>query len=107
MLYHPCADQNQVSNLRELVVNCIRKHIITPYNLLPEDTPLALVGWGCRLLFNKVDNQTVISFIKKRALHGPEGYYPKEGQYDHLLLELAQPPTGSDMNDSNLCPKYK
>ena len=104
MLYHPCADPKQVQILRELVVKCLRKHVISAFNLLSSDRPLALVSWGCRLVMNSVNNQTVISFIKETALDGPEGHYPKEGQYSELLIRLAQPPLNSDINDSNICP---
>lgn len=34
MLYHPCADRNEVNLLKKIVKNCLYKHIITPYNLL-------------------------------------------------------------------------
>ena len=33
-----------------------------------------------------------------------QGSYPKEGQYVHELLHLAEAPPGSDMNDTKLCP---
>ena len=76
----------------------IRKHIITPSTLLSETRPLVLVGWGCRLSMGEVDEQEVmvmaervemfilyfkqvVDFIKKHGLKGPEGTYPKEGQY--------------------------
>ena len=35
-----------------------------------------------------------------------QGEIPKEGQYTHQLLQLASPPPGSDMKDSNLCPNF-
>ena len=34
-----------------------------------------------------------------------QGFLPKEGQYTKELVQLAQPPLGSDEKDSNLCPK--
>ncbi len=40
------------------------------------------------------------------ALHGPEGHISKDGQYDFHLLEKAEPPEGSNMDDENLCPSY-
>ncbi|XP_023327604.1 uncharacterized protein LOC111700795 isoform X2 [Eurytemora carolleeae] len=52
MLYHPCTHPILVQQLRDLLTGCIRKHIITPHNDLPEDKPLALVAWGCRLLIS-------------------------------------------------------
>ena len=30
----------------------------------------------------------------------------KEGQYTHELVKLAEPPRGSDISDSNLCPNF-
>lgn len=105
MLYHPCLHYTEVEKLRKLVTGCIRKHIITPSTLLTEDRPIALVAWGCRLLMTAVDESEVVSFIKSKGLQGPEGFLPKEGQYTKELVQLAQPPLGSDEKDSNLCPK--
>ena len=64
MLYHPCTHPEMVNRLRTLVTSCIRKHVITKYNLLSKERPLALVAWGCRLQMNYVDPKTVIPFIK-------------------------------------------
>ena len=47
MLYDPCTQPALVDRLRKLVTSCIRKHVITPYGLLPPERPLALVTWGC------------------------------------------------------------
>ena len=125
MLYHPCTHPATVQTLRALVTGCIRKHIITPSTNLPEDRPLALVAWGCRMMMAEVDEDKVINFIREKGLKGPEvsptksvvavavimlfsyqGEIPKEGQYTHQLLQLASPPPGSDMKDSNLCPNF-
>ncbi|XP_043221124.1 uncharacterized protein LOC122381237 [Amphibalanus amphitrite] len=104
MLYHPCADYREVDRLKGLVRGCIRKHIITPYPKLSLLRPLALVAWGCRLEMSHVDPATVRSFIREKGLKGPEGDLPKQGQYDFMLLQRAEPPAGSDINDSVLCP---
>lgn len=37
MLYHPCANKNEVQLLRKIVKGCLYRHIITPYNLLPQE----------------------------------------------------------------------
>ncbi|XP_023327606.1 uncharacterized protein LOC111700795 isoform X3 [Eurytemora carolleeae] len=47
-----CTHPTLVQQLRDLLTGCIRKHIITPHNDLPEDKPLALVVWECRLLMS-------------------------------------------------------
>ncbi len=105
MLYHPCAHPFMVDRLRKLVTNCIRKHVITrDAARLSADRPLALVTWGCRMTMNTVDTGAVVSFIKRHALHGPEGRYPKEGQYREHLIRKAAVPFGSTINDSKLCP---
>jgi len=106
MLYHPCTHYTLVHKLRKLVTGCIRKHIITPNSNLSPKKPLALVAWGCRLLMSDVNAEEVIQFIQTKGRKGPEGQYPKEGQYDHALIKLATPPPGSDMADSVLCPDY-
>lgn len=106
MLYHPCAHPAMVEKLRKLVTGCIRKHVITPYTNIPEDKPLALVAWGCRMLMSSVDEVEVTNFIREKGLHGPEGDYPKEGQFTKRLIKLAEIPAGSDNEDSVLCPNY-
>ena len=66
MLYHPCADPNQVDRLRDVVVHCLRKHVITPYKQLPVDTPFALLSWGCKLMMSSVVPTLALNFIKVR-----------------------------------------
>ncbi|KAH7955959.1 hypothetical protein HPB52_005286 [Rhipicephalus sanguineus] len=104
MLYHPCAPAWFVEKLRKLVRDCLRKHIITPHRRLSLERPLALVAWGCKLQMSHVNAREVIKFIKEHALRGPEGRFPMEGQYSYMLIAKAHPPSGSDMNDANLCP---
>ena len=64
MLYDPCAHPDVVDRLRKLVTSCIRKHVITPYQYLPIDQPLALLTWGCKYQMNTVNEQEVIQFIR-------------------------------------------
>jgi len=104
MLYHPCAHPAMVNRLKRLVKGCIRKHIISAYPDVPVDRPLALISWGHRMTMAHVEEDKVVDFIRKYALHGPEGDLPKEGQYTLALLELAKAPEGSDIEDSVLCP---
>ncbi|XP_030766979.1 uncharacterized protein LOC115890780 [Sitophilus oryzae] len=101
MLYHPCANKNEVKLLASLVKSCLYRHVITPYNLLSSTRPLALVSWGHRLEMSEVAPVVVIDFIKKHALKGPEKTH-RNGQYSHGLKEGAQPV--SDMDDTVLCP---
>ena len=72
MLYHPCTHPDTVQTLRRLLTGCIRKHIISPSTNIPEDRPLALVAWGCRMLMSEVDENKVINFIREKGLKGPE-----------------------------------
>ncbi|XP_067136893.1 uncharacterized protein [Centruroides vittatus] len=106
MLYHPCTHPFIVNELQSIVKDCIRKHIISASNNLPLERPLTLLSWGCRLSMNHVNPETVISFIKRHALHAPEGKLSKEGQYNLTLLSKAVPPLGSDIDDSVICPGY-
>ncbi|KAH8040062.1 hypothetical protein HPB51_009318 [Rhipicephalus microplus] len=106
MLYHPCTHPYYVDALRSIVTGCLRKHIITPYVHLSPDRPLALVAWGCRYEMSTVDQEEVVAFIKEKAMKGPEGFYPKEGQYTHFLLKTSTSPLGSDMNDTVICPGF-
>lgn len=101
MLYHPCADRNEVNLLKKIVKNCLYKHIITPYNLLEPNRPLVLISWGHRLEMSRVAIDLAVKFIKDHAIHGPEKL-TKNGQYDFMLLHKAK--IVSDINDSNLCP---
>jgi len=108
MLYHPCADPKEVDKLRKIVSVCLRKHLITPDITIPEETPLVLVAWGCRLLMTEVDEDTVVNFIREKGLKGPEGYLPKDGIYKAGLLKATEIKYG-DGNDTSFiaCPQYK
>lgn len=68
MLYHPCTHPTQVDRLRKLVTSCIRKHVITPYQDLPAERPLALVTWGCKMQMNQINDYEVIKFIRVSGL---------------------------------------
>ncbi|KAJ8312339.1 hypothetical protein KUTeg_009712 [Tegillarca granosa] len=66
-LYHPCADKEQIELLKQLARNCLRKHIITPYNKLQRSRPFAIVTWGCRLTMERLTDDAVydaVTFIK-------------------------------------------
>ncbi|XP_076452661.1 uncharacterized protein LOC143288212 [Babylonia areolata] len=103
MLYHPCADPGQVEALRRVVTGCLRRHIITPYRLLPRDTPFALVSWGCKLMMGQVDTAVARQFIKDHGLKdGPEGQVSKAGLYTESLIVPAK--VVSDYSDSVVCP---
>ncbi|XP_043252321.1 uncharacterized protein LOC122397283 [Colletes gigas] len=101
MLYHPCANPLEVQRLKSLVAGCLRRHVITPYNLLNQDRPLALLVWGCRLTMSYVNPNLVTSFIREHALRGPEDI-PRDGDFDDGLLYRAQ--TVTDSEDTTLCP---
>ncbi|XP_066245223.1 uncharacterized protein [Euwallacea similis] len=101
MLYHPCANLNEITLLRKIVKRCLYRHVITPYNLLTPTRPLALATWGHRFEMSKVDQEDVAAFIKQHALKGPEQTH-RNGQYDSMLKEKAQ--VVSDMDDRDLCP---
>ncbi|CAG7837795.1 unnamed protein product [Allacma fusca] len=96
MLYHPCAHPMEVKRLRSIVTRCFGKHVITPSTLLPPERPLALVAWGCRLQMSLVDDNIAEDFIRQKALHGPEGNYPKEGQFDQWLIKFANETGNAD-----------
>ncbi|KAG5883748.1 hypothetical protein JTB14_023170 [Gonioctena quinquepunctata] len=103
LLYHPCANKNQVQLLKKIVKSCLYKHVITPYNELTPVRPFALVTWGHRLEMSKVSTEVVIGFIKKYALKGPENT-TKDGQYSLMLQHRSK--VVSDLDDMNLCPGY-
>ncbi|XP_078046060.1 uncharacterized protein LOC144474736 [Augochlora pura] len=101
VLYHPCANPMEVKRLKGLVTGCLRRHVITPYNMLPIDRPLAVAAWGCRLTMSYTSPEAVINFIRKYALKGPENI-PRDGDFDEGLIQRAE--NVSDFLDSNLCP---
>jgi len=103
LLYHPCALRSEVDRLRQIVSNCIYRHIITPFPSLSAKRPIALLTWGHSLEMSVVSDSLAISFIRKHALHGRENL-PDQGQYNHLLTKNAT--TISDYHDSKLCPYY-
>ncbi|XP_057654821.1 uncharacterized protein LOC130893064 [Diorhabda carinulata] len=101
MLYHPCANKNEVKLLKNLVKGCLFKHIITPYNLLNPSRPLALVTWGHSLEMSKVSENLAVRFIREHALKGYESTF-KNGQYNYGILQRAD--FVSDLYDSVVCP---
>ncbi|XP_011501945.1 PREDICTED: uncharacterized protein LOC105365472 isoform X2 [Ceratosolen solmsi marchali] len=100
MLYHPCANSLEVERLKGVVKGCLRRHIITPYDL-DETKPLALVTWGCRLTMSHVNKELVIDFIKEHALHAPENRVYKDGDFDDQLIKKSD--IVSDEEDSIIC----
>ncbi|KAJ8947625.1 hypothetical protein NQ318_002637 [Aromia moschata] len=102
MLYHPCANKNEVNALKKLIKGCLYRHVITPYNFLSPERPLALVTWGHRLEMSKVAPELVVEFVRRHALKGPEQTY-RDGQYTLELKEQAE--VVSSIDDANLCPK--
>lgn len=104
MLYHPCTEPVLVQRLKKVLVGCFRKHVITPYSNLTVERPLALVAWGCSIEMAMVDEKEVKAFIKKRALHGPEGNMAKDGSFNQYLIAKAEYPPGSNNSDKNICP---
>ncbi len=101
MLYHPCANKEEVFKLRNLLTNCIYRHVITPYEKLDRDRPLALAGWGATLEMSVFDKDLAKNFIVQYAKTGPEKTYDN-GQYRHLLIHPALLVT--DVTDTVLCP---
>lgn len=101
MLYHPCALHSEVQKLRDIVENCLYRHIITPYSDLTPERPLALVAWGNSVEMSVVSTEIAVSFIEKYALKAPEKL-PDQGQYEHLLIKNAT--VISDYHDIRLCP---
>ncbi|KAL7303220.1 hypothetical protein TKK_0004421 [Trichogramma kaykai] len=101
MLYHPCANKMEVEKLKKIVKGCLRRHIITPYNLLDDDRPLALLSWGCRLTMSHVNKNIVTQFIRERALHAPENQVYEDGEFEDQLLEKAK--VISTQEDTQIC----
>lgn len=102
MLYHPCANPLEVKRLKTLVTSCLRRHVISPYNLLDERRPLALVAWGCRLTMSYVNPEVVTEFIRSHALRGPEEI-SRDGDFVEGLIRRAK--LVSDFKDTVLCPR--
>lgn len=101
MLYHPCANPLEVKHLKSLVKNCLRRHIISPYNYLNTNRPLVLLTWGCRLTMSYVNPTVVRHFIREKALHGPE-QLSDDGQFQDQLLSKAN--VVYDNDDTVICP---
>jgi len=102
MLYHPCADANEVYFLKQLVKQCLYRHIISPSRHLSKEYPIALVAWGYRLEMSKVYSGLVIDFMRSRTNKGAERT-SRNGKYSFGLIEDAQ--IVSDKYDSRVCPR--
>lgn len=102
MLYHPCANGNEVLALKNLVTNCLYRHIITPSLDLTPERPLALVSWGYKLLLPRFDKDLALKFILERFNKGYERT-SKNGKYSYALISEATYLT--DRYDSHVCIK--
>ncbi|XP_017760345.1 PREDICTED: uncharacterized protein LOC108550930 isoform X2 [Eufriesea mexicana] len=103
-LYHPCANPMEVKRLKSLLRGCLRRHVISPSNLLDEHRPLALVAWGCRLSMSYVNPKLVVKFIREHALRGPEEI-ARDGDFSDGLIRRAK--IVSDLDDTMLCPNAR
>jgi len=102
LLYHPCADGNELKLLKKIVKNCLFRHIISPSNDLTSERPLCLLTWGYRLTLSKVDMEVIVHFIKHHANKAPEKT-SRDGQYHELLIEKAR---SVSEGDTTICPFY-
>ncbi|XP_022093225.1 uncharacterized protein LOC110980648 [Acanthaster planci] len=80
-LYHPCADPEQVDEVRAIANVCLRKHIITPMKELSRETPFAVLTYGCKLLLPYVDADLIVDFLREHALDAPESSVTSDGQF--------------------------
>ncbi|XP_058835360.1 uncharacterized protein LOC131692369 [Topomyia yanbarensis] len=103
-LYHPCANKQQIEELKQIVKSCLYRHIITPSDLPSKERPFAILSWGALLEFSVLQREVVEDFIRQYALKGPE-QLSKDGQYDHLLLAPAE--VVSTLEDEVLCPRHQ
>ncbi|XP_014240245.1 uncharacterized protein LOC106661403 [Cimex lectularius] len=101
MLYHPCAQPFLVNILKTVVSSCLMRHIITPYNDLPLETPFAVLTWGKAYLTPDIDIRSIVHFIRANALKGPENV-STNGLYDYKLIKPAEIVSSPD--DALLCP---
>uniref|UniRef100_A0A1I7YRI2 DUF3105 domain-containing protein n=1 Tax=Steinernema glaseri TaxID=37863 RepID=A0A1I7YRI2_9BILA len=105
LLYHPCVDESQLRQLRRLVTGCVYRHIVTPYNKLSFEYPLHLVAWGAKLMMNTVDQEAVVSFIRKHTHVAPEDI-SRQGIYNYFLIRPAKPVGNSTIEDLHPCPNH-
>lgn len=101
-LYHPCADEREVTRLRRIAKGCLRKHIITPYKELTRELPFAVLTYGCKLQLPHIVSSRIRSFLKAHANRSPERRVGEDGQFSAQLIHPAQ--TVSNVNDCAICP---
>jgi len=104
-LFNPCANGAEIEAFKNISKRCLRRHIITPYENLPENVHFAIVTFGCRVEMNKViDNEEIIkSYLRRHAIQdGPEYPLNEDGEYKFGLLQKAK--IISDIDDSKICP---
>lgn len=99
LLYHPCADKNELNILRKIVMKCLYKYIITSYDQLSSERPFALVAWGHSLEISKVYPEMAVDFIRSYA-HKAYETTNNNGQYDLNLIVPSTTRIGTE-----LCPE--
>lgn len=123
-MYNPCADPKEIEYFKKLAKGCLRRHVITPYNNLPENELFNIVTFGCKLKLNKIFGQEYIIadylkvknnskiyetiffyfifILKRHAIKdGPEFHIPEDGEYNFGLIQKAK--IVSDLKDSKIC----
>ncbi|XP_002731232.1 uncharacterized protein LOC100371551 [Saccoglossus kowalevskii] len=84
-MFHPCTDKNEVDILRDVVIGCLGRYIITPNKHLTKDRPIALIAWRQILRLPYADKDVIQTFIKEHAFRGPE-QNAYDGQFDDNLI---------------------
>ncbi|XP_038075041.1 uncharacterized protein LOC119742879 [Patiria miniata] len=106
-LYHPCADPQQVQEMRVIADLCLRKHIITPLKELSRETPFAVLTYGCKLLLPYVDADRIIKFLQDHALDAPESRVTEDGQFGVGLERPARQHMYMDDSPSSICQNFQ
>lgn len=73
MLYHPCADPQEVLKLKRVVRKCLYRHVITPYNQLePQRVRIFKNDIDiCKKSFRKFEIFFFTNFVLKHASFQP------------------------------------
>lgn len=83
-LYHPCAYSEQVDQLKELARSCLNQYIVSPYPHLSEESPLAVVTWGCVYRLRWVSRQEIKAWLLTKEIQTTAD--PEEEVYSRGLL---------------------
>ncbi|XP_039266863.2 uncharacterized protein LOC120342200 [Styela clava] len=103
-MYHPCAPQEGINQLRQLATSCLYRYILTAFPKLTKKYPFAVLTYGCIFRMSKIEPNNIRRWIRGRLGLSPESNVYGNGEYNFGLLVPSIEPTNFEVTNSTFCP---